>query len=107
MKLFRYRRPSLNTVSGIPTAGKQVKKELGITAAMKRFGPGGMPSGGNGGWKSETGRLIRNGLPRPGGVMWVVVDRATATQCRTSGSGGEGADRVWKRLIRKGLPTGM
>ena len=40
MKLFRYRRPSLNTVLGITKAKKRVKKELGITAAMNRFGFG-------------------------------------------------------------------
>jgi hypothetical protein len=34
MKLFRYRRPSLNTLLGITKAKKRVKKELGITAAL-------------------------------------------------------------------------
>jgi hypothetical protein len=37
MKLFRYRRPSLNSILGITKAKKRVKKELGITAAMKLF----------------------------------------------------------------------
>jgi len=32
MTLFRYRRPSLNTLLGITKAKKRVKKELGITA---------------------------------------------------------------------------
>ena len=40
MKLFRYRRPSLNTLLGITKAKKRVKKELGITAAMNRGGFG-------------------------------------------------------------------
>ena len=85
MKLFRYRRPSLNTLLGITKAKKQVKKELGITAAMKpfrwwtnqkrRFKR-------KIGYESDTGRLIRNGLPRPGGcavvVLWVVAVVAAA-----------------------------
>ena len=37
MKLFRYRRPSLNTLLGITKAKKRVKKELGITDALKPF----------------------------------------------------------------------
>jgi hypothetical protein len=35
MNFFHYPRPSLNTVLGIPRAKKRLKKELGITAAMK------------------------------------------------------------------------
>ena len=76
MKLFRYRRPSLNTLLGITKAKKRLKRELGITAAMKpfrwwtntkrRFKR-------KIGYESETGRLIRNGLPRPGGCLVVVV----------------------------------
>ena len=76
MKLFRYRRPSLNTLLGITKAKKQVKKELGITAAMKpfrfwtntkrRFKR-------KVGYESEGGRLIRNGLLRPGGCLVVVL----------------------------------
>jgi hypothetical protein len=37
MKLFRYRRSSLKTVLGITKAKKRVKKELGITDALKPF----------------------------------------------------------------------
>ena len=37
MKFFRYRRPSLNTLLGITKAKKRIKKELGITEAMKPF----------------------------------------------------------------------
>jgi len=76
MKLFRYRRPSLNTLLGITKAKKRVKKELGITAAMKpfrwwtnqkrRFKR-------KIGYESDAGRLIRNGLPRPGGCLVVIV----------------------------------
>jgi hypothetical protein len=76
MKFFRYRRPSLNTILGITKAKKRIKKELGITDAMKpfrwwtntkrRFKR-------KIGYESPTGRLIRNGLPRPGGCLVVVV----------------------------------
>ena len=76
MRLFRYRRPSLNTLLGITKAKKRIKKELGITEAMKpfrwwtntkrRFKR-------KIGYESEAGRLIRNGLPRPGGCLVVVM----------------------------------
>ena len=76
MRLFRYRRPSLNTLLGITKAKKRIKKELGITEAMKpfrwwtntkrRFKR-------KIGYESEAGRLIRNGLPRPGGCLVVVL----------------------------------
>jgi hypothetical protein len=76
MKFFRYRRPSVKTLLGVTKAKKQVKKELGITEAMKPFR-----------WwtntkrrfkrktryESEEGRLIRNGLRRPGGCLVVVM----------------------------------
>jgi hypothetical protein len=35
MRLFRYRRPSLNTLLGITKVKKLVKKELSITTAHK------------------------------------------------------------------------
>ena len=76
MKLFRYRRPSLNTLLGITKAKKQVKKELGITAAMKpfRFWTNTKRRFKRKiGYESEGGRLIRNGLPRRGGCLVVVV----------------------------------
>ena len=76
MKFFRYRRPSLNTMLGITRAKKRIKRELGITAFMKpfrwwtntkrRFKR-------KIGYESEAGRLIRNGLPRPGGCLVVVI----------------------------------
>jgi hypothetical protein len=76
MKFFRYRRPSLKTLLGVTKAKKRVKKELGITEALKPFR-----------WwtntkrrfkrkvryESEGGRLIRNGLRRPGGCLVVVI----------------------------------
>ena len=76
MKRFRYRRPSLNTVLGITKAKKRVKKELGITAAMKpfRFWTNAKRRFKRKiGFESEGGRLIRNGLPRPGGCLVVVL----------------------------------
>ena len=76
MRLFRYRRPSLNTLLGITKAKKRIKKELGITDALKpfrwwtntkrRFKR-------TIGYESEAGRLIRNGLPRPGGCLVVIM----------------------------------
>ena len=76
MKFFRYRRPSLKTLLGITKAKKRIKKELGITEAMKpfrwwtntkrRFKR-------KIGYESKAGRLIRNGLPRPGGCLVVIV----------------------------------
>ena len=80
MRLFRYRRPSLNTLLGITKAKKRIKKELGITEAMKpfrwwtntkrRFKR-------KIGYESEAGRLIRNGLPRPGGCLVVAIMAGT------------------------------
>ena len=76
MNLSRYRRPSLNTLLGITKAKKRVKKELGITAAMKpfRFWTNTTRRFKRKiGYESEGGRLIRNGLPRPGGCLVVIV----------------------------------
>ena len=76
MRLFRYRRPSLNTLLGITKAKKRIKKELGITDALKpfrwwtntkrRFKR-------KIGYESEACRLIRNGLPKPGGCLVAAV----------------------------------
>lgn len=81
MRLFRYRRPSLRTVLGLTKAKKRIKKELGITDALKpfrwwthtkrRFKR-------KIGYESEAGRMIRNGLPRPGGCLVAVVVLGTA-----------------------------
>jgi hypothetical protein len=74
VKVFRYRRPSINTLLGVTKAKKRIKKELGITNALKpfrwrtnqkrRFKR-------KIGYESEGGRLLRNGLPRPGGCAIV------------------------------------
>lgn len=36
-KIIRYRRPSLKTALGVTKAKKRLKKQLGITAAMRPF----------------------------------------------------------------------
>lgn len=36
-RVIRYRRPSLKTALGVTKAKKRMKKQLGITAAMKPF----------------------------------------------------------------------
>lgn len=76
MKLFRYRRPSLKTILGITKAKKEIKKEVGITALLKPFRW--WPNQKRRikrevGYESEPGRLIRDGLPKPGGCLVVVV----------------------------------
>ena len=80
MKFFRYRRPSLNTLLGITKAKKRIEKELGITEAMKPFRwwtNTKRKFKRETGYESKTGRLIRNGLPRPGGCLVVVIVVAT------------------------------
>lgn len=37
VRLFRYRRPSVKTLLGVTKAKKRIKKQLGITAAMRPF----------------------------------------------------------------------
>jgi hypothetical protein len=76
MKLFRYRRPSLNTLLGITKAKKRIKKELGITAALKpfRFWTNAKRRFKRKlGYESAGERLLRNGLPRPGGCLVFVL----------------------------------
>ena len=76
MKFFRYRRPSLKTILGITKAKKEIKKELGITEFMKPFRwwtNTKRTFKRKIGYESPTGRLIRNGLPRPGGCLVVIV----------------------------------
>ena len=66
-KLFRYRRPSLNTVLGITRAKKKLNKELGITAAMKPlrwWGNEKRKVKRDLGYYSPLGRLLRLGSPR-------------------------------------------
>ena len=79
MKLFRYRRPSLKTVLGVTKAKKRIKKELGITAALKPFRWWTNTKRRvkrKVGYESDAGRLVRHGLPRPGGCL-VLIGMAT------------------------------
>ncbi len=90
MKFFRYRRPSINTLLGVTKAKKWIRNELGITAAMKpfrwwtnqkrRFKR-------KIGYESEAGRLIRNGLRRPGGCALVVVIAGTTVAITSAAIG--------------------
>jgi len=76
MRLFRYRRPSLKTLLGITRAKKRVKKELGITDALKPFRAwtnAKRRTKRKIGYESGAGRLVRNGLPRPGGCLVVIA----------------------------------
>jgi len=76
MKFFRYRRSSLKTILGITKAKKQIKKELGITDALKplrwwsnqkrKFKR-------DIGYESNVGRILRNGLPKAGGCLVVLL----------------------------------
>lgn len=75
MKFFRYRRPSLKTLLGVTRAKKRIKKDLGITALLKPFRW--WPNQKRRlkrevGYYSETGRLVRDGLPRPGGCLVLI-----------------------------------
>lgn len=84
MKFFRYRRPSLKTLLGVTKAEKRLKKELGITVLMKpvRWLPNQKRRLKRKiGYESGARRLIRSGLPKPGGclVMITVVGVGTAT----------------------------
>ena len=82
MKFFRYRRPSLKTMLGITKAKKRIKKELGITAFMKPFRwwtNTKRKIKRDVGYESKAGRLIRDGLPRPGGCLVVVIVVSLAT----------------------------
>lgn len=76
MKLFRYRRPSLKVILGITKAKKEIKMELGLTALLKplRYWPNEKRQiKREVGCESEPRRLIRDGLPKPGGCLVVVV----------------------------------
>lgn len=81
MKLFRYRRPSIKTMLGVTKAKKKLKRDLGITAAMKpfRFWTNQKRKiKRQVGYESDTGRLLRHGLPRPGGCLLLLLVGAVA-----------------------------
>jgi hypothetical protein len=76
MKFSRYCRPSLKTLLGVTAAKNRIKKDLGITALLKPFRLWTNEKRKikrEVGYESEAGRLIRDGLPKPGGGCLVVV----------------------------------
>jgi len=87
MKLFRYRRPSLKTVLGVTRAKKKLKRDLGITAALKPFRfwtnqKRRMKR--KVGYESDAGRLLRHGLPKPGGCL-VLIAVVAVSACSATG----------------------
>jgi hypothetical protein len=80
MKYFRYRRPSMKTLLGVTAAKKRIKKDLGITALLKpvRWWPNQKRKLKREiGYESSTGRLLRDGLPKPAGCLVVFVGSLT------------------------------
>lgn len=76
VKFFRYRRPSWKTVLGVTRAKKRIRKALGITALLApfRWWPNQVRRAKRRiGWYSPLARLIRLGLPRPGGCLVVLA----------------------------------
>ena len=76
MKFFRYRRPSIKTILGVTKAKKRIKKDLGITALLKPFRVWTNTKRRikrKIGYESDAGRLVRDGLPSPGGCLEVIV----------------------------------
>lgn len=76
MRFFRYRRPSLKTLLGVTRAKKRLNKELGITALLKplRWWPNQKRRLKRKiGYESDAGRLIRDGMPKPGGCVVMIV----------------------------------
>lgn len=61
---------------GITRAKRRLKKQLGITALLKplRWWPNEKRKiKRHIGYESETGRLVRDGLPKPGGCLLLVA----------------------------------
>lgn len=84
MKFFRYRRPSLKTVLGITKAKKRVKKALGITALLRPFRWWGnlkQKTKRRLGYYSTPSRLVRNGVPTPGGCAIVLAGWISLLSC--------------------------
>jgi hypothetical protein len=76
MKFFCYRRPSLKTLRGVTAAKKRIRKDLGITALLKpiRWWPNQKRKIKREiGYESAAGRLVRDGLPKPGGCLVALV----------------------------------
>src|SRR5215471_11832080 len=76
MKLFRYREPSIRTVLGVTRIKKEIKRDLGITAAMKPlgfFGNAARTVKRRVGYYSEPMKVASNGPPRPTVLHWYVL----------------------------------
>lgn len=76
MKFFRYRRPSLKTVLGLTRAKKRAKKALGLNtllAALRWWPNQKRRVKRKLVYESASGRLLRRGLPRPGGGCLLVT----------------------------------
>jgi hypothetical protein len=73
---FRYRKPSINSLLGITQAKKKVKSELGIYNITKIIN---YPKNfqrkvlRKTGYYSEPIKILRNGLPKPGGCSVSLV----------------------------------
>ncbi len=76
MKLFRYRKPSINTILGITKAKRRAKKALGIyeitktTNAPKNFKRRMLRRAG---YYSTPMKILRNGAPKVGGGCMVII----------------------------------
>jgi hypothetical protein len=76
MKFFRYRHPSLKTLLGVTTAKKRIKKRCRYHDLLKpvRWWPNQMRKLKREiGYESPAGRLLRDGLPKPGGCLVIFV----------------------------------
>ena len=70
----------MKTLLGITAAKKRIKKDLGITALLKpvRWWPNQKRRIKREiGYESEPGRLIRDGLPKAGGCLVLIVGSMT------------------------------
>ena len=76
MKFFRHRRPSWKTILGVTKAKKKLKRDLGITQLLAPFRWWGNTKRRwkrRIGYESTPGRILRNGLPRPGGCLVMIL----------------------------------
>lgn len=90
MRLFRYRKPSWKTVLGVTKAKKRIKRELGITAAMKPFRWWTNQKRRvkrRVGYESELGRIFRHGARTPGGCAVAIATIAAALTLLAAGIG--------------------
>ncbi|MCK6605106.1 MAG: hypothetical protein L6Q59_09440 [Ignavibacteriaceae bacterium] len=76
MKLFRYRKPSLKTLLGLTKAERKIKKDLGIYEVTKIINAHKNLKRrilNKAGYYSEPAKILRNGSPRPGGCLVVLI----------------------------------